>query len=607
MRQQMHYKVLATFLLLLLLSSTLFSEESNTTKKSTFSFFSNEKKVELPTHEIHFTGQKHFDESDLQKAMGVDAKSMFQFWKEDKPTIKDKLIPTLEDSLRAFYDSEGYYDAKFSIKTTKSTVLVTINEGEPVRIRDINISCDCDMADIIKLEKGEVFKAKDFITMKNDIIQKLMKEGYCSYDLDTKAYVDLDKHEADIKIVLKRGGVCTFGKVTVKGLETIDDSIVISRVRAREGERFSTERIQESYDALYALDAFDSVAVRYDRKFYNVVPVDITATEITKPYYFLGGVGYDTNVGAGIHTEFIRKNFMGNAKKLRVRLAYSQIEQLAEVSLFAPAFFNISDYYIDFAGKIGYSNLEYTGFMAETSYIEAYLAYTNEKLNLNAGFAIENVNISLLNDYEEDKLTQAVEPGTFLLAYPFLRFSYDGRDSKLNPKYGYYLAGMVEYGLPYNEEASAYLKYTLEGRAIYTFSDLTLAAVGKVGILDETQNEVPESKRFFAGGTYSNRAYGYKRVGVIFSPDRYGIEGASTWANLSLEADYPIWGNLYGAVFTDNTMLTINSYDFTGDILTSAGVGVRYMTPIGPIKVDAAANVHDASQYGIQFAIGQSF
>jgi len=134
-----------------------------------------------------------------------------------------------------------------------------------------------------------------------------------------------------------------------------------------------------------------------------------------------------------------------------------------------------------------------------------------------------------------------------------------------------------------------------------------VAAVAKAGILDEKQNRVPESKLFFGGGAYSNRAYGYKRVGVIFTPTRYGIEGAETMANFTLEADYPLVGDLYGAIFTDNTMLTINSYDFTGSILTSGGVGVRYMTPIGPIKVDIAANVNDPKQYGVQFQIGQSF
>ena len=54
-------------------------------------------------------------------------------------------------------------------------------------------------------------------------------------------------------------------------------------------------------------------------------------------------------------------------------------------------------------------------------------------------------------------------------------------------------------------------------------------------------------------------------------------------------------------------MLTEESYDFTGDIITSAGIGVRYMTPIGPFKMDMAVNVNDTSQNAISFQIGQSF
>ncbi len=584
-------------------------DDSNKTEKSKFSLFSNEKEIELPSRLIHFAfvGKKYLDEGDLQSALSVDSKSMFEFWSDKEPTIKDKLLPTLEETLRSYLDSEGFYDATFTIKTSKNEVLITITEDRPVKVNDINISSDYDLSDLVTFEKDEIFTAEKFTAIKTNIVLEMMKEGYCSYDLDSKAYVDLDKREVDLKYVLKKGGVCTFGKISVKGLKTIKDDVVISRIRAREGKRFNVERIQQSYDALYSLDAFNGVAVKYDRKFYNVVPIDVELTEITKPWSFVGGVGYDTNVGAGVNADIVRKNFMGNAKKLRVRLQYSQIEQVAEVSLFTPAFFGISDYYFDLYTRVGYSNLEYTGFMEEKLYAQAYLGYTNERLELIAGFSLENINISLLDDYDEEKLTQAIDPGTYFLAYPYLSFVYDARDSKLNPKHGFYVSGAVEYGLPYDEEASAYLKYVLEGRAIYTISNLTMAAVAKAGIVDQTQNYVPESKLFFAGGAYSNRAYGYKRVGVIFTPTRYGIEGAQTMANLSLEADYPIVGNIYGAVFTDNTMLTINSYDFTGAILSSAGVGVRYMTPIGPIKVDVAANVRDVSQYGIQFQIGQSF
>lgn len=554
-----------------------------------------------------FDGKRYLDEGDLEDALDVDTKSFFAFWSDKKPTIKDKLLPTLEASLRSYLDSEGFYDANYTIKTTPKEVFVTITENEPVRVNDINISSDYDLSDIVSFQKGEIFTAQQFTDIKSNIIHEMMKEGYCSYSLENKAYVDLDRLEVDIVYDLKKGGVCTFGKVSVKSPESIGDGVVISRIRAREGTRFNLERIQQSYDALYALSAFDSVAIKYDRKLYNVVPIDVAVTQISRPWSFLGGVGYDSNVGAGVKTEFIRKNFMGNAKKLKIYLQYSAIEQVAEASLFTPALFNLEDYYFDLSAKVGYSNLEYTGFMEKKGYAQAFLAYTNERLELNAGFAVENIDISLLDNYDKAKLTQGINAGTFLLAYPFVRIVYDARDSKLNPKYGFYLAGEAEYGVPYSEEASGYLKYTLEGRAIYTFNNLTMAAVAKVGVVDETQNTVPESKLFFAGGAYSNRAYGYKRVGVIFDPENYGIDGALTMANLSLEVDYPIVGNFYGALFTDNTMQTINSYDFSGEILTSAGVGIRYMTPIGPITIDVAANVHDTSQYGIQFLIGQSF
>ncbi len=580
------------------------SSDANQSQKSIVSFFSSDEEAELSSHEIHFSGQKNFEEKDLQKAMGVDAKKSFQFWRKEKPTINNKLLSTLEESLQDFYRSEGFYDAKFSIKTSKTTVSVAIDENEPVKIGDITVKSDFDVSDLIGFEKGEIFRAKAFISNKRKIIQELLKEGYCSYDLESKAYVDLDRHEADIKIALNKGSVCTFGKITVEGLETIDDAVVLSRVRVKEGERFNIEKIQKSYDALYGLDAFDALAVNYDRKLYNVVPIDIVGSEVTKPWYFKGGAGYESSTGIQLSAEVIRTNFKGNAKQLGLSFLYSKIEQVAEINYFVPALFSISDFFIDMRSEIGYSNFDYTGFVEKKGYAQAFLAYANERMSVDAGFSVENIDIALFDDY---KFIQEADSGNFLLAYPFLRFSYDGRDSKTNPKYGYYIAGMIEYALPYDVGASAYLKYGLEGRAIYSFGDLTLAAVAKAGSVDQIQNEIPESKLFFAGGAYSNRAYGYKRVGVILSPTSYGIEGGSTGANLSVEANYPIWEKFYGAVFTDNTLLTNESYDFNGDILSSAGAGVRYITPIGPIKIDFGMNVRDTSQHAIHFQIGQSF
>jgi outer membrane translocation and assembly module TamA len=579
------------------------SPDANSTKKRFLSFLSFDDEVVIPSHEIHFKGQKYINEKALQKAMGVDTKSIFSFWKADKPTIKDKLLPTLEQSLQNFYDSQGFYNAEFSIKTSKTDVIVKIDENDPVKIKDINVSSDYDISKLVIIKKDQIFKAKEFVSIKNHIIEKLLEEGYCSYDLDSKAYVDLDTHEVDVRFKLSKGGVCTFGQLSIKGLETIDDSVVISRVRAREGERFSTKQIRETHDAIYALEAFDSVYVKHDRKIYNVVPIDVETVEVAKPWYVKGDVDYDTSVGVRVSAEVLRTNFMGNAKEISLGITYSKIDKLAELGYFVPALFKVSDYYIDFTSKIGYSTFKFIGFKEEKTFAKAFLSYNDEKLSINIGVAIENIDISLRNFTSPLR----VEPGNFSVLYPYLHLIYDSRDSRIDPKNGYYIGGTLEYGLPYKKKASSYVTYTLEGRVIHTFSDLTLSAVAKAGIFEQKENDIPESKLFFAGGVYSNRAYGYKRVGVIYSPTFYGIRGGSTMANLSLEANYPIMDNLYGAVFTDNTMLTRDEYDFSGDILSSGGLGVRYITPIGPIKVDIGMNLHDSSDYAMHFQIGQSF
>jgi len=572
-------------------------------------FGDDKKEIILPTHVFQIEGEEYFDESDMYDALGVEHKSMFQFWKDDIATIKDKLLPTLHASLRAFYDSEGFYDANFTVKETNTTVIVDVTENEPVKVRDINISSDHDISSLVIFEKDEIFRAKKFINIKSRIAAKLLSDGYCSYELDSKAYVDLEKHIVDLHYNVVKGGVCTFGNVTVTGTKTIDDDVIRSRVKAEEGERFSTELIKDTSDALYGLLAFDSVIVGVDRKFYNVVPVDITVSEMEKPYHFEAGAGFDTYVGARVHSSITKHNFMGDAQKLKLQLAWSKLEQLAVLSFYRPVLFDIYDYYIGIGAKLGYSNLEYDGFQEEKGFVRAYLDHQSERVSLKVGIASEIINITALDNLREgDELQFAVSEGEFFLTYPYVDLIYDARDSKLNAKYGYYLRLYAEVGLSDDEEFSLYHKTLLEGRFIHTFGDLTLAAVGIIGAIEEeSRNGLPESKYFFAGGSFSNRAYGFRELGVILSPTEDTIYGADTWANLSLEADYPIWGDLYGAVFTDNTMLGAETYDFTGDIITSAGVGVRYMTPIGPFKLDVGMNVQDSSQYGISFQIGQSF
>jgi len=572
------------------------------------SLFSFAEEIVLPTHKITLQGQKHFNMDTLFDVLSVDTKNPLKFWKEESPHIKDKLIPTLEATLESFYRSEGFYDSTFKVHETNTSVDIEINANKPVVVTEMNITSDYDIKPMIRLKKGHIFRAKDFIATKGDIIEKLLNDGYCSYQLDTKAYVDLDKHTVALKYMLQKGGICTFGEPNIVGLKSIDKEVIISRVRAKKGERFDPKKVEETYASIYGLNSFDSVQVNVDRKFYNVVPIDITLNEVEAAYHFEGGIGYDTYIGPRIHASLIKKNFYGNAQQTGLKLSWSQNEQLAVGEYYKPALFFLYEYGIDFGTQFGYSNLEFKGFQEKKGFGKAYLEHNEGRLKLKVGLALENIDIIVQDNLKtNENLKQAVSEGTFLLFYPYIDIVYDARDDKLNPKYGYYLASSFEYGVDYKPNASSYIKMYLEGRFIHTFDKLTLATVAKAGAIDEKTNTLPESKRFFAGGAFYNRAYGFNTMGVIESSRTDSIYGASSMLNLTLEADYPLWGQLYGAVFTDNTMLNEKSYDFSAPVISSAGLGMRYMTPIGPFKVDMGFNVNKPSQYGISFQIGQSF
>jgi len=120
-------------------------------------------KIVLPTHTIEIEGQKYFQTEKLQEVLSVDTQSALVFWKEEKPRIADKLIPTLERTLTSFYSSEGFYDANFSIEETNTSVNVYIKEKKPVKVTEVNITSDYNISSLVHLKKGDIFRAKDFV------------------------------------------------------------------------------------------------------------------------------------------------------------------------------------------------------------------------------------------------------------------------------------------------------------------------------------------------------------------------------------------------------------------------------------------------------------
>jgi translocation and assembly module TamA len=198
-----------------------------------------------------------------------------------------------------------------------------------------------------------------------------------------------------------------------------------------------------------------------------------------------------------------------------------------------------------------------------------------------------------------------ISEGDFLLFYPYAELIFDLRDSKIDPKNGFYISQYIEGGLQKIISEITYAKGIVEGRAIHTWNRFTFAAKARLGLLKEYAGKLPESKLFYAGGAFSNRAYGYNRLGAFDAA--CGDIGGRTLVDNTLEVSHPIYKNIDLALFLDSTMISAKTLNFNLDFKNSVGTGLRYNTVIGPIKFDVGFSLEDRSQYAIHFQIGQSY
>jgi len=567
---------------------------------SLFFFFSmvlQGKSIDSLNIPISFEGNRQVLSSELEHLVGAKRPSVLAVWKEDIALINSILLSKLDTTFKLFYKNEGFYEAEISHTFDKDGVHFFIKENSPIVIKDILVSSDFDIEEKITLEKDGRFRAKDFTRMKRNIKKSLLSQGYCSPELDTKAYLDLEEYSATINIILEKNTLCHFGKITIETpSSTMSNDIILSRLVFEEGDVFNVDRIKESYESLYSLEAFDQVHMDYSLNLFNDKPVKISFKEIEKHRHSRIGIGYATDLKFQLKYHWEYKNFLGNGRKLVLDALLSEKQKMVENSFFYPYFISISDYHLDLENSLGYSEeKDLHEFNEKVLYNRLYLSHKNSRWYNSIGLGIESRDIS--NDQ------------TFFLVYPFMKVVYDRRNSKLNPTEGIYFSHEMEYGLPYSADSTSYVKYLEELRLIYSFEETTLSAVGRIGSIQVFNNSMPESKKFFAGGAFSNRAYGYDRIGITTSATEDSEFAGFTLANLSLEANFPIYKDFRAAVFSDNTMISKNQgiWEFSNRVISSMGVGFRYLTPIGPFKIDMGMNIKDGSQSAVHFQVGQSF
>jgi len=211
----------------------------------------------------------------------------------------------------------------------------------------------------------------------------------------------------------------------------------------------------------------------------------------------------------------------------------------------------------------------------------------------------------LLTEYSQidAKVAEAEdESGNYFINSLFYRLLVDKRDSMIDARNGYYISLYLEKSMKGIGSDLDYFKSTADLRYIKSVgSSWTFATKLRVGRIDA---DVPIFKRFFTGGANTNRGYDYRGLGVKDSAE-VPLGGVSL-VDVMLEARYRVWQKLWLTSFYDTSLLSLEPDNFDDDYYGSYGVGMRYNTVIGPIRVDFGFP-QDRDDWTFHISIGQVF
>lgn len=544
---------------------------------------------------LKFSGNKQIGVDDLYTALNLRNPGVVEIW-EKPPMIEPEALSQSASAIQSFYRSKGYYHAKVDASQIPGELILTIEENAPIRIGTVTVNSTLDVGRAITLAPGDLFDQEAFSASKTGLKRRYAEAGYCNAQFNTKAWVDIETDNAYLLFEAEPGEPCTFGTVAAESTPNIDGKLVASMLRFDEGDPYSLQTIRQSYETLYAQEGISRILINDNDRNGSVVPITLDVEETQEPIRFSAGAGYSSDQGFTAQMGVKHRNFLGDLKTLAFNARYSQIRQEAS-GIFAVPFPNR----ITLSAEAGYKDETFDGYKTQSVYEKLTGKYVDYPASVLTGVLFDQINTY-------DSLDTATFPQTGLfITSPFAEINYDTRDNLFEPSRGYWLNGRLSGSVRSTAVSDAtYIKPLFSGAYVTGWNHHILGAKLKWGTLRVFDGDVPASYRFYAGGMNSNRAYGFRELGPKNS-DGVPI-GFLSLIEGTVEYRFPVYAEFRGVLFADLTYASQRAIpDYAQDGYLGVGVGLRYVTPVGPVAVDFGIDPANTSQYAIHFRIGELF
>ncbi|MCZ6864406.1 MAG: outer membrane protein assembly factor BamA [Candidatus Dadabacteria bacterium] len=593
------------------------SSDSSTATKDSESTSPDEPNVRVS--KVKIKGAKVVTKQQIEQIIGTDFPSI-KFWVKkppfDEEVLKDDMI-----RIQRLYANNGYYDAKatyelkYNKDETRVEIKITIEEGEPIILTDIDLKIEGDLSDEIKkqitdtvpLKVDETFSPNGYQQTKGVISEILYNRGYPKSDIEGEALVNRREKWARAKFVVKPGLIYKFGVIKVEGNEKVASYIIEREADFKEGKIFSLSKINETQANIFQLGLFRSVVID---PVYNdeeqIADIAIVVKERKQGSVKIGG-GFGTEDKLRGQVIWTQRNFFGGGRRLEVSGKFSFITQRVETTVIQPYIVGKNS---NLSGTLNFQRDDVPSFKGRSFLTTA--ALTKDFWKYYSVFSSLNLQFSKI----EDSATRTPEERSrenFFLTFINLGFERDATDNILNPTRGTVVSTGLESSFSALGSDVNYLKGTIELRGYKEYRDVVFAKKFTIGVIQpfgSTQTlDIPIFKRFFAGGSTSMRGFPFQKLGPL---DRNNDPlGGNSLLVGSFEVRYPIYGDFGGVAFLDYGNVYTDEWSFPlQDIKYAPGLGLRYDTIIGPVRFDVGYALNpEPGITRIQFfiSIGQAF
>ena len=540
------------------------------------------------------------------------------------------LVRVAEAEAREALEPFGFYSPAIEVERNRDngTVAVTlrIDPGEPVRVRNSDIAIIGegqrdrylqDDLDAFIPSPGAIFNHADYEASKIRISRRLTERGYFDADFSSRRVeVTRAEHAADIELVWTSGPRYDMGPTTIEQERPIIRQDLLEKlVYWEEGQYYHQGRLDRLRTSLSRLDYFGDIEItpHPDQAVDNRVPVTVRLTPAKRSIY-TAGVSYGTDSGPGVRLGVERRYVNTRGHKALAQVDHARKRKTLTLQYRIPAF----------AWRDGWYTVSAQAYDEQTDYIDTRRVELvgsrsgryNRHLDLVAA-------VHVLRErwlYADDGVAgRAVDPeyryATF--TFPSVRADYRNLDNLVFPRSGVGGSLVLRSGV---EGAGSDASFLQAHARATTFKglgdDARLILRAEAGYTwTSALVDMPPSLRFYAGGDRSIRGYEWREVGprlTRYERDEAGnlhetgylATGARNVVTASVEYERYFLEDWGAAVFIDSG----SAFDDRPDWHTGVGVGLRWRSPVGPLRLDIARGLDDPdSAFTVGLSIGTEF